>query len=86
MSIIDNRKCCMFSKINIAGTGAGVLVAILITAIVSFPINFAFAQTDQQQQQQQQLQPNIKASIVYQTHTMVLGKNIKNLIIEMPNE
>ena len=86
MSIIDIRKCCMFSKMNLAGTGAGVLVAILITAIVSFPINFAFAQTDQQQQQQQQLQPNLKASSIYQTHTMVLGKNIKNLIIELPNE
>ena len=53
----------------------------------SFPTNFAFAQIDQQQQQQQQqLQPNIKASGIYQTHTMVLGKNIKNLIIELPNE
>ena len=76
----------MLIKMNIAGTGAGVLVAILITAIVSFPTNFAFAQTDQQQQQQQQLQPNLKASSIYQTHTMVLGKNIKNLIIELPNE
>ncbi len=85
MSIIDLRKSCVLSKMNIAGTGAGVLVAILIPAIVSFPTNFAFAQTDQQQQQQQ-LQPNIKASSIYQTHTMVLGKNIKNLIIELPNE
>ena len=48
MPIIDIRKCCMLSKMNIAGTGASVLVAILITAIVSFPTNFAFAQTDQQ--------------------------------------
>jgi plastocyanin len=85
MSIIDIRKCCMLSKMNIARTSVGVLVTILITAIVSFPANFAFAQVDQQQQQRQ-LQPNIKASNVYQTHTMVLGKNIKNLIIEMPNE
>ena len=31
-------------------------------------------------------QPNIKASDIYQTHTMVLGKNIQNLVIELPNE
>ena|SRR6476469_8239068 len=31
-------------------------------------------------------QPNIQASHIYQTHTMVLGKNIQNLIIELPNE
>jgi plastocyanin len=85
MPIIDIKKCCMLGKMNIAGIGTSVLVAILITAIVSFPTNFAFAQTDKQQQQQQ-LQPNIKASSIYQTHTMVLGKNIKNLIIELPNE
>jgi len=35
---------------------------------------------------QQNQQPNIKASNIYQTHTMALGKNIKNLIIEIPNE
>jgi plastocyanin len=31
-------------------------------------------------------QPNIEASNIYQTKTMVLGDNIKNLIIEIPNE
>jgi len=35
---------------------------------------------------QQNQQPNIKASNIYQTHTMELGKNIKNIIIEIPNE
>ena len=39
-----------------------------------------------QQQQQQSHQPNIKASNIYQTHTIVLGKNIKNLVISIPNE
>jgi plastocyanin len=42
----------------------------------------AFAAGEVQQNQQ----PNIKASNIYQTHTMALGKNIKNLIIEIPNE
>jgi plastocyanin len=34
----------------------------------------------------QQLQPNIKGSNIYQTQTIVLGKNIKNLVILIPNE
>ena len=36
--------------------------------------------------QQNQQQPNIKASNIFQTQNMVFGKNIKNLIIEIPNE
>ncbi|HJT47726.1 MAG TPA: hypothetical protein VJ729_06050 [Nitrososphaeraceae archaeon] len=38
------------------------------------------------QSQLQQLQPDIKASNIYQTQTIVLGKNIKNLVILIPNE
>src|SRR5919197_5281645 len=30
--------------------------------------------------------PDINASKVYQNHTMILGNNIKNLIITIPNE
>jgi plastocyanin len=45
-------------------------------------LSSAFAAGEVQQNQQ----PNIKASNIYQTHTMALGKNIKNLIIEIPNE
>jgi plastocyanin len=33
-----------------------------------------------------QNQPNIKGSNIYQTQTIVLGKNIKNLVILIPNE
>ena len=40
----------------------------------------------QLQKQEQQQQPNIKASNIYQTKTIVLGKNIKNLVISIPNE
>ncbi len=46
------------------------------------PPVFAAGEATQQNQQQ----PNIKASNIFQTHNMVLGKNIKNLIIEIPNE
>ena len=45
-------------------------------------LSSAFAAGEVQQNQK----PNIKASNIYQTHTMALGKNIKNLIIEIPNE
>ena len=37
-------------------------------------------------QSQQQQQPNIKGSNIYQTQTIVLGKDIKNLVILIPNE
>jgi plastocyanin len=40
----------------------------------------------QGEQQQRQRQPNILGSNIYQTQTIVLGKNIKNLVIEIPNE
>ena len=59
----------------------------------NYIINAAFAesvsedsqnQLSSQQQQPQQL--NIKSSNIYQTQTIVLGKNIKNLVILIPNE
>jgi plastocyanin len=40
----------------------------------------------QQQREQQQNQPNINAADIYQTRTMTLGNNIKNLVILIPNE
>ena len=38
------------------------------------------------QQEKQPKQPNIMASNIFQTQEIVLGKNIKNLIIVIPNE
>jgi plastocyanin len=46
----------------------------------------ALAQTQSQLQKQGRQQPNIKASNIYQTQKMVTGKNIKNLVILIPNE
>jgi plastocyanin len=62
----------------------GIFVALLASLIV-FPTSniasvFAVGET------QQLWQPDIKASDIYQYYTMVLGKDIKNLIIEIPNE
>jgi hypothetical protein len=39
-----------------------------------------------QQLHQQQQQPNINASYVYHNANMILGNNIKNLVILLPNE
>ena len=39
-----------------------------------------------QQNQPQLEKPDMKASNIYQTQTIVLGKNIKNLVISIPNE
>ena len=53
-------------------------VSSLILLSVSMPYN-ALAQTQSQP-------PSIKASDIYRTQTMVTGKNIKNLVILIPNE
>jgi plastocyanin len=55
-------------------------------------INYAFAATatvgenGQNQQQTQQLQPNINAQSIFETKTAVLGSNVKNLVVMIPNE
>ena len=44
------------------------------------------SQSETQGEVQQQRQPNILGSNIYQTQTIVLGKNVKNLVIVIPNE
>ena len=51
-------------------------VAVVNSPTLVVPTNIAFAQS----------QPNIKASSIYQTHTIALGKDIKNLVIMIPDE
>ena len=57
----------------------GLIVSVTETATGS-------QQQQQQREQQQQNQPNINAADIYQTRTMSLGNNIKNLVILIPNE
>jgi plastocyanin len=52
--------------------------SLILLSVSSMPYN-TLAQTQSQQ-------PNIKASDIYRTQTMVTGKNIKNLVILIPNE
>ena len=62
-------------------------LSVSLILLLSSPVpHNAFAQTQSQLQQQEQHSPNIKASNIYQTQTIVLGKNIKNLVISIPNE
>jgi plastocyanin len=64
-----------------------VLTAFSLVLLSFAPPHNAFGQTQSQlQKQEQQQRPIIKASNIYQTKTIVLGKNIKNLVISIPNE
>jgi hypothetical protein len=58
---------------------------LLLSSSFAIPYN-ALAQSQSQLQKQSQQQPNIKGSNIYQTQTIILGKNIKNLVILIPNE
>ena len=71
-------------KINIILVG--IVLSIIVAALAQLVDNpssysaFAVGET------QQVWQPDIKASDIYQYYTMVLGKDIKNLVIVIPNE
>jgi len=64
----------------------GIVLSIIVAALAQLVDNpssysaFAIGET------QQVWQPDIKASDIYQYYTMVLGKDIKNLVIVIPNE
>jgi plastocyanin len=60
-------------------------ISLMLLSSFVLPYN-ALAQTQSQLQKQSQQQPNIKGSNIYQTQTIILGKNIKNLVILIPNE
>ena len=67
------------------------LTALTVYSLVSLsfvtpPDALAQNQSQSEKQGEQQRQPNILGSNVYQTQTLVLGKNIKNLVISIPNE
>ena len=63
-----------------------VLILSISLLLSSFAIPYNVLAQSQPQLQKQVEQPNIKASNIYQTQTIVLGKNIKNLVILIPNE
>src|SRR5919198_262432 len=62
------------------------LTVITVGIIVFLSIVISNPKLNTNAQLQQQDQSNINAANVYQTQTMVLGNNIKNLVILIPNE
>lgn len=64
--------------------GVTIMISIIITLATGFGLqNSIFASTDSVVQGER---PNITASSVFETHSMRLGDNIKNLVIFIPNE
>ena len=61
-------------------------IIILLLSSLSIPSTHNVLAQTQQRLQKQQQQPNINASYVYHTADMILGNNIKNLVILLPNE
>jgi plastocyanin len=66
-----------------------ILLAIASMLALSGPISFAFssdvfAQTNSSNNVE--VQPNISAESIFNTKTMTLGNNVKNLVILIPNE
>jgi plastocyanin len=82
-----NRTRTSTSRILILTILTLLMSSLLSSSILPISNNvMAQNQLQLQEQSQQQQQPNIKGSNIYQTQTIVLGKNIKNLVILIPNE
>src|ERR687887_2309991 len=80
--ILNQKGSLIVSSITTMGILA-TLVIFLLTITVQ-QIDPAFAATTQDNNNNQQL--NINATSLYETHTMTLGNNVKNLLILIPNE
>jgi plastocyanin len=75
---------------SITGTITTTTLLLFLISTLSVVQQQVYATVDtsgiiQQDLQQQQLQPNLSASSIYETQ-MVLGNNIKSLVILLPNE
>ena len=99
MSVADKRHLPFMHMNKIAFLTvilASSIVAILLNANLGSIGDDAFATTisndtqnqltSSQQQVSQQLQPNMDAKSIFDTKTAVLGNNVKNLVILIPDE
>jgi plastocyanin len=84
----NNVKAILHLPIHSSSLLLAVLTLSLSSLLsLSFLIpHSVLAQNQSQLQKQGQEQPNIHGSNIYQTQTIVLGKNNKNLVILIPNE
>src|SRR5919197_686768 len=80
--ILNQKRSLIVSSTTTMGILA-TLVIFLLTITVQ-QIDPAFAATTQDNNNNQQL--NINATSLYETRTMTLGNNVKNLLILIPNE
>jgi hypothetical protein len=67
-----------------AFTISGIATALVLLGLTSPPVNFNKLVSAQQGQQGEQ--PNINASSLFNTRTMILPNSIKNLVITIPDE
>ena len=79
----QKRSLIVSSSITTMGILATLVIFLLLTITVQ-QIGHAFAATTQDNNNNQQL--NINATSLYETRTMTLGNNVKNLLILIPNE
>jgi plastocyanin len=82
-AIIKHRELKYVTNLKALSTMMIITLSILLFMAFSLlPLTVGNAVAESQSQPQ----PNIKATNAYQTHTMVLGNNIKNFVILIPNE
>ena len=82
---ILNQKRSLIVSSSITTMGILATLVIFLLTITVQQIDPAFAATTQQDNNNNQ-QLNINATSLYETHTMTLGNNVKNLLILIPNE
>jgi plastocyanin len=79
---IREMKDKMWSRATMVCVASCTVIALTVTVLsVSYSIVLAISESSSQQQR-----PSIKASDIYQTHIIVLGNDIKNLVIMIPDE
>lgn len=84
--INKNKNKNKISSIHLFFAFVGMLA--LLVPVSYVPLQDAFAQADSANNaiDNVNLQPNISAESIFNTKTMTLGNNIKNLVILIPNE
>src|SRR6266487_6700401 len=80
---IQEMKDKMWSRATMVCLASCTVIALIVIVLsVSFSIVLAISENSSSQQQK----PSINASDIYQTHIIVLGNDIKNLVIMIPDE
>src|SRR6266496_1586310 len=74
-----NTKESNYAYLVLSGAAVAIIFGAYFFLTSNPPFSSALAVGETQQ-------PDINASKVYQSHSMVLGNNIKNLVITIPNE